>query len=214
MRIAPNHPRLRAVALGCWALSAWCMIYGGRLLTERPAITILLVSIELLALLLLAIGVAFWQLSSDRRAGIVFDAKGLLLNLGHSSAFIAWENIERVGVSSHRTSLFTLGSRQQLGIALRDAGPYMQSYEGRLPAARGVLAHGLRLIDSALRAYRHPNDMPVAAYLAHCRAQTGYDVLIPEALLGGSAEAFVELVEAYRLRPSARRALGSFVLAG
>jgi len=214
MRIIPNHPRLRAVALGCWALSAWCMVYGGQLLVERTAITILLISVELLALLLLAIGVAFWQLSSDLRAGIVFDTKGLLLNLGHSSAFIVWENIERVGVSRHRSNLLTLGSRRQLGIVLRDTRPYLQSYEARLPAAQGVLARGLRLIEGTLRPYRRVSDTPIANQIASCRLQTGYDVLIPEALLGGTADAFVDLVEAYRLRPSARRALESFVWAG
>jgi hypothetical protein len=214
MRIIPNHPRLRAVALSCWALSAWCMVYAGQLLLARQVAMLLLVSIELLALLLMAVGVAFWQLSSDQRAGIVFDTKGLLLNLGHSSAFIAWDNIERVGVSGHRANLFAVGSRQQLGIALRDVQPYLQSYEERLPAARGLLSRGLWLIDSALRRYRRPNDMPIASYIAHCRTRVGYDVLIPEALLGGTADAFVELVEAYRLRPSERRALESFIWAG
>jgi len=165
-------------------------------------------------LLLMAVGVAFWQLSSDLRAGIVFDTKGLLLNLGQSSAFITWENIERVGVSQHRSSLLTLGSLWQLGIALRDARPYLQSYETRLPAAQGVLARGLRLIERTLRPYRRVSDTPIANQLASCRLQTGYDVLIPEALLGGGADAFVDLVEAYRLRPSARRTLESFVWAG
>ena len=102
-------------------------------------------------LLLLAIGIAFWQISVDKRAGIVFDAKGLLLNLGHSSAFVAWENIERAGVSGYRASLLALGSRLQLGIRLHDVGPYVQSYEERLPAAKGVLAHGLWLLQSLLR---------------------------------------------------------------
>ena len=92
MRIAPNLPRLRVVALSCWAVGGWCIIYGAQL---TP---VLLISTILLGALLLAIGLAFWQLSGDRRAGIVFDAKGILLNLGHSSAFISWENIERVGV--------------------------------------------------------------------------------------------------------------------
>jgi hypothetical protein len=210
VRITPNLPRLRVVALGCWAIGAWCVIYGSRLVIARPAITLLIVGVELLALLLFAIGVAFWQLSNDKRAGIVFDAKGLLLNLGHSSAFIAWNNIERVGTCAHRANVLTVGSRRQLGIALRDVRPYVQSYEERLPAAQGVIARGLRLIESLLRPYRQVDDRPLTANLAANRAQTGYDVLVPETLLGGDATAFAELVETYQLRPSARQILESF----
>jgi hypothetical protein len=214
MRITPNQPRLRAVALGCWALSCWCMVYGGRLTADRTTATLLLVSIELLALLGLAVGVAFWLLSSDRRAGITFDNKGLMLNLGHSSAFISWGNIERVGVTAHRGNLLALGSRWQVGIALRDARPYLQSYEERLPAARGVLAQAVRLIDSALRPYRRIHDLPLAAHMVACRAHTSYDVLIPEALLGGTAKAFVELVEIYQLQPTERRTLEDLAWSG
>src|SRR5262245_50319929 len=87
MRITPNHPRLRLVALGCWAVSGWCIIQGGRLVSTQPGLSLMIVGVELLGLLLLAIGIAFWQMSVDTRAGIVFDAKGLLFNLGHSSAF-------------------------------------------------------------------------------------------------------------------------------
>jgi hypothetical protein len=205
MRISPNHPRLRLVALACWAISSWCMIYGGLIVSERPVPVLLVVGIELLALLLLAIGIAFWQISIDRRAGIVFDGKGLTLNLGHSSAFIAWENIERVGVSSYRASVLAIGSEKQLGIALRDVEPYVQSYEGRLPAARGPLARALRLIETILRPYRRMADGELRAELARCRAQSGYDVLVPEALLGGTAEAFVDLVEVYRRQPAEQR---------
>jgi len=214
MRITPNQPRLRAVALGCWALSCWCMVYGGRLTADRTTATLLLISIELLALLGLAVGVAFWLLSSDQRAGITFDNKGLMLNLGHSSAFISWENIERVGVTAHRGNLLALGSLRQVGIALRDARPYLQSYEERLPAARGVLAQAVRLIDSVLRPYRRMHDMPIAAHLAACRAHTSYDVLIPEALLGATAKAFVELIEIYRLQPTQRRTLEGLAWSG
>jgi hypothetical protein len=210
MRITPNHPRLRLVALGCWAISGWSIIQGGRLAGARPVLSLMIVGVELLGLLLLAIGVAFWQMSVDKRAGIVFDAKGLLLNLGHSSAFIAWENIERVGVSGYRASVLALGSRRQLGIRLRDVQAYVQSYEDRLPAARGLLAHGLRLIQSLLRPYQRIADAPILSHLAQTRAETGYDVLVPEALLGGAADAFVDLVDTYRLRSSERRTLGSF----
>jgi len=213
MRIAPNHPRLRLVALGCWVVSSWCIIQGSQLAGDHSAVSIMVVGVELLALLLLAVGVAFWQIGADKRAGIVFDAKGLLLNLGHSSAFIAWENIERVGVSSYRTRLLAIGSRRQLGIRLRDVGAYVQSYEERLPAAQGLLARGLRLVQSLLRPYQRPLDTPIITYLAHCRAETSYDVLVPEALLGGTAEAFVDLLDVYRLRSSERRTLGSFYLA-
>jgi len=89
MRIIPNQPRLRAIALGCWVLGGWCIVYGGSLFAGPTAIVLLALCIELLALLGLAVGVAFWLLSSDRQAGITFDSKGMLLNLGHSSAFIA-----------------------------------------------------------------------------------------------------------------------------
>jgi hypothetical protein len=214
MRITPNQPRLRAVALGCWAVSGWCTIYSGRLITRAAGTTLLIIGIELLALLVLAVGVAFWLLSGDQRAGITFDSKGLLLNLGHSSAFIGWANIERLGVTAHRDSLFTLGSPRQMGIALRDAHAYVQTYEERLPAAQGLLARGVRLIDSALRRCRRMNDAPLAAQLAACRAQTGFDVLVPEALLGGGAEAFVELVETYRLNRSERRVFEGLALLG
>ena len=213
MRIIPNQPRLRAIALSCWALGGWCIVYSGRLLAEHTA-ALLVLSVDLLALLVLAIGVAFWLLSSDRQAGITFDSKGLLLNLGHSSAFISWANIERVGVTARRDSLLTLGSSRQIGIALRDPQAYLQTYEERLPAARGVLARAMRLIDSALRPWRHISDAPIIAQLTAHHTQTGYHVLVPEALLGGSAQAFVELAELYRLRPSARRTLEGLALAG
>jgi hypothetical protein len=213
MRIIPNQPRLRAIAIGCWALGGWCIVYGGRLLAAHTS-TVLVVSVELLALLGLALGVAFWLLSGDRQAGITLDSKGLLLNLGHSSAFICWANIERVGVTARRDSLLTLGSACQLGISLRDQQAYIQTYEDRLPAARGLLARGVGLIDTALRPWRRVSDAPLAAQMAASKAQTGYHVLVPEALLGGTAEAFVELVETYRLRPSARRTLEGLVWAG
>ena len=201
MRIAPNLPRLRVVALSCWAVGGWCIIYGAQL---TP---VLLISTILLGALLLAIGLAFWQLSGDRRAGIVFDAKGILLNLGHSSAFISWENIERVGVIQRRDSVFAIGSRRQIGIKLRDIQQYVQSYEERLPAARGAFAGALRLLDTALRPLHQIDDRALRSHLALCRAQTGYDALIPEALLGGRAEAFAAILESYRLQPAERRTL-------
>jgi len=207
MRIIPNQPRLRAIALGCWVLGGWCIVYGGSLFAGPTAIVLLALCIELLALLGLAVGVAFWLLSSDRQAGITFDGKGMLLNLGHSSAFISWANIERVGVTARRDSLLSIGSARQVGVALRNPQAYIQTYEDRLPTPRSLLARGIWLIDTALRPWRHVNDAPIAARLATCQAQTGYHVLVPEALLGGTAEAFVNLVETYRLQPSERRTL-------
>ncbi|MBK9711661.1 MAG: hypothetical protein IPO81_10100 [Kouleothrix sp.] len=207
MRISPNQPRLRVVALACWAIGGWCLIDGGRLVGAGAAITALLISVDLLGLLLFAIGLTFWLLSNDRRAGIIFDSKGLLLNLGHSAAFITWENIERLGVTSHRASLLALGSRRQLGIALCDAEAYIQTYEERLPAASGPIARSLGWIERGLRPFRRRNSRPIAAQMAFFRAKTGYDVLIPEALLGGKADAFVDLVETYRQHPIDRHAL-------
>lgn len=214
MRIMPNQSRLRVIALGCWAVSCWCIIYGGSLFARHPATTLLMLCVELLAFLGLAVGVAFWLLSNDRQASITFDSKGMLLNLGTSSAFISWANIERVGVTARRDSLLAIGSARQVGIALRSSQAYIQTYEDRLPATRGVLARGIRLIDAALRPWRRVSDAPIAARLATCHAQTGYHVLVPEALLGGTAEAFVALVETYQLQPSERRTLEGLAWAG
>ena len=207
MRINPNRPRLRAVAVACWALGGWCLIYGARLVLLDTYAATLLIFVELLALTALAIGVAFWLLAADQHAGIVFDAKGLLLNLGHSSAFITWENIEHVGVTMHRASIFDLGSRHQIGLALYDVRAYVQSYEQRLPEGRGVLARGMRLVDWPLRPFRRPDDRRLMSQLAIFRARTGYDVLIPETLLGGKADAFAKLVDSYRQHPEERNML-------
>ena len=202
MRITPNLPRLRAVALGCWAVAGWCIVAAAQL-SAAP----LLVSALLLGLLLLAVGLAFWQLGGDQRAGIIFDPKGIVLNLGHCSAFVAWDNIERVGVTRRRDSLIALGGRRQIGLALRDPQQYLQSYEQRLPAARGALAGALWQVSGALRPLRRGDDQALRRQLAACRAQTSYDALIPEALLGGRPEAFADMVERYRLSPAERRDL-------
>jgi hypothetical protein len=214
MRIIPNLSRLRVIALGCWVVSCWCIIYGGSLFAGHTATMLLLLCIELLALLGLAVGVAFWLLSTDQQAGITFDSKGMLLNLGHSSAFINWANIERVGVTARRDSLLTIGSARQIGIALRNPQDYIQTYEDRLPTARSLLTRGVRLLDAALRPWRCVSDAPIAARLATCHAQTSYHVLVPEALLGGSADAFVELIDMYRLQPSERGMLKSLAWVG
>jgi hypothetical protein len=214
MRIIPNQPRLRVIALGCWVLSGWCIVYSGSLFAGHMATILLVLCIELLAALGLAVGVAFWLLSSDQQAGITFDSKGMLLNLGHSSSFISWANIERVGVTSRRDSVLAIGSARQVGIALRNPQAYIQTYEDRLPATRGVLAQGIGLIDAALRPWLRMSDAPITARIAMCQAQSGYHVLVPEALLGGTAEAFVKLIDAYRLHPSERRSLEQLVWAG
>ena len=41
-----------------------------------------------------------------------------------------------------------------LGLSLRDPQAYIQSYEERLPAARGLMARGVRLIATTLRPWR------------------------------------------------------------
>lgn len=198
MRVSSNRPRLRAVALCCWSLGLLCATMGDRLVIPSVKGAILYVCVHVLALLLLALGVAFWLLGADRRSGVIVDQKGLLLNLGHSAAFIAWENIERIGVSGHRGDLYTLASRSQLGIVLRDTRPYIQSYEPRLPAGRGPIAGATRLIAARLRPLSRPADTQLEAGLELRRAQTGYHVLVPEAFLGGSADAFLAQVAAFR----------------
>jgi len=189
-------------------------VYGGSLFAGHTATMLLVFCIELLALLGLAVGVAFWLLSSDQQAGITFDSKGMMLNLGHSSSFISWANIERVGVTTRRDSVLSIGSARQVGITLRDAQAYIQTYEDRLPATRGVLARGIGLIGTALRPWRHVDDAPIIARVATCHTQTSYHVLIPEALLGGSAEGFVKLIDTYRLQPLERRTLERLAWAG
>ncbi len=204
MRISPNHPRLRIVAFACWALGAYCLVHGGFLSLNATTLLVLTVSTQLLGMILLALGVAFWLLSADQRAGVVFDGKGLLLNLGSSSSFIAWENIERVGVSAHRSHLLSLGSARQFGIALKHSERYVQSYEERLPAASGPFASALRAIDVLLRPFRAVSDRPLIQQLEQNRERTGFDVLIPETFLGGHADTFAQLVEAYRSHASRR----------
>lgn len=210
MRIAPNHPRLRIVALACWSLGCWWIWQTALVLSSNSAPT-LAAPLLLAAALIVALGVAYWQLSNDARAGIVFDAKGLMLNLGSSSAFVSWENIEAVGICRHRNTLLTLGSSQQLGIRIYEALPYVQSYEPRLPAARGPLAQGLALLHQALRRFHTHDGSPSTRQLARQRAQTSYDILVPEVMLGGSAEGFIRLIETYRSDPQQRLDLGRWV---
>lgn len=205
MRIGLNQPRLRIVALICWAFGLFFLVQSGVFLMVAPVLLALTISTKLLAIILLSLGIAFWLLSGDKRAGVVFDSKGLLLNLGSSSSFIAWENIERVGVSSHRSHLLAIGSDHQFGVLLRDTARYVQSYEERMPANRGVFAGAMRQLQQLLRRFRRGGDRPLLAQLAHNRAVTGYDVLIPEAFLGGRATTFVGLIDAYRNNALAQR---------
>lgn len=211
MRIAPNHSRLRLVALACWAFGAWWMLQPLLLLAARGRSSALALAVIALAVLLFAIGAAFWLLAADRRAGISFDRKGVALNLGHSAAFVGWENIASLGVSRSRSSLFALGSRGQLGIRLHNPEQYLQSYETRMPAATGPLARGVRLVEGLLRS-GGPAPEPGLDAVEALRRRTGYHILIPEAQLGGRIEAFVALLEIYRASPEERRCLPSGVL--
>jgi hypothetical protein len=199
MYTTTDTARLRRVAATLLIAGAACVTFAALVTTAGLGSAALLLAGNLLGLLLLGIGLAFWVLGQERRSGVMIDNKGLLLNLGHSSAFIAWQNIERAGATTCFTSVLMIGSRRQLGIALRDVRPYIQSYEERLPG-RGPIQAGLRLVQQALRA-RHPlADEELALYLAGCRHRTGYDVLIPEALLGRSADTFAQQIEERRTR--------------
>jgi hypothetical protein len=196
MRIAPNHPRLRAIAIGCWAIGAWWIIEIGLLSPAlfSPFIAILMV---IAGVLLFTVGVSFWVLSGDRRAGIVFDSKGLLLNLGNSASFVSWDNIEHMESVSSRGTWLALGSASQVGIRLRNPTPYLQSYETRLPATLGLIGHSIQLVRRVIAPFQAERE-PTSSDLAHIRARTGYDILIPEALLGGSSQAFIDLAARYR----------------
>jgi hypothetical protein len=198
MRVLPDYHRLRAIALGCWVIAAWWIVQLGVLKPDWVS-PLLAICIVLLSVVLLALGVAFWLLGGDRRAGVVFDSKGLLLNLGSSASFVSWDNIERIGVSGRRSHWFALGSASQLGIRLRDPEPYIQSCEPRLPAAEGPLAHSLRWLARLIQPEGTGEGLPSVEGLARVRARTGYDILVPEAFLGGKADSFVHLVHAYHV---------------
>lgn len=208
MRITPNHPRLRIIAVGCWVIGSWLFIHNG-LIEGGQEVRLLSISITIAAMLLLAFGISFWLLGNDRRAGLIFDSKGLMLNLGHSASFVAWEQIAEIGVCRRRVSILALGSRTQLGIRLRDPDAYLQSYEPRLPASKGLLATAVRRVQLLTHHVGSRDGIPTLEDLQRLRAYTGYDVLIPEALLGGHAEALVTMLEAYRYDPLQRRSLAS-----
>lgn len=206
MRITPNHPRLRIIALICWACASWWIIQSSLLASLDNAVLLFLL-IVLAAVVILALGIVFWLLGTDSRAGVVFDTKGLMLNLGHSAAFVTWENIAAVGVCNHHASLLSLGSTRQLGIKLHRPEDYLQSYEVRLPASRGVMGAAVRWLQGLLRPMHREEALLTLEDVARTRARSGYDVLIPEALLGGKAVSFVEMVRAYRYNYQVRHTL-------
>lgn len=205
MRLIPNHLRLRIIALSAWVIGGWWLLQPG-IIAQLNLPRSLAASGALIGVLVLAIGVAFWLLAADRRAAIIFDSKGLMLNLGHSAAFVAWENIAAVGVSNSRRSLFALGSKAQLGITLHDTAVYLQTYEARLPASQGLLAGAVGLLQRAISGRGEAHEPRAQTLEALCR-QTGYHLLVPEAQLGGSVEETAVLIEAYRANPARRRAL-------
>lgn len=211
MRITPNHPRLRLIALLCWIVGSWWLTQIILLNALNP-MPVLSVAILLSGAIFFAVGIAFWQLGLDQRAGIVLDRKGLMLNLGHSAAFVAWDNVAAVGVCHRRDSLLALGSRHQLGIRLQNPEAYIQSYEQRLPSASGPLAASLQTLYRTLQPLRQLDEgLPTIDHLRRTRARTGYDVVIPEAFLGGKAEAFINMIETYCYDPQQRQILGKYV---
>jgi hypothetical protein len=151
-----------------------------------------------------AVGIGFWLLGTDHRAGVVLDPKGIMLNLGQFAAFVSWDNIAEIAPTYQRSSLLSLGSSRQIGLRLYDIDSYLQSYEPRLPASRGFFAQLVRALRSQVARQDH---VPSSKQLARFRHRTGFDLIIPEAQLGGRAEAFVELIEVYRYNPRQRREL-------
>lgn len=204
MRITPNHPRLRATAIACMSIGAWALLQAGQIAAAGHSI-LLTLALSIAAILCLALGIAFWLLGTDRRAGVIFDSKGLMLNLGQSAAFVSWQNIADIGLIRRRSSWLALGSRDQIGIQLSDPSEYLQSYEARIPASRGILAQGVRLIANTLYCGRHTAHAPTAREIEGLRQRTGYDLIIPETLIGGRSSAFIEMVDAFRHNPYRRR---------
>lgn len=206
MRITPSHPRLRIIAISCWVIGGWCLLQAGQIARIGPN-TLLSIPVIIVAVLFLALGVAYWMLGTDRQAGVVFDPKGLMFNLGHSAAFVSWDNIATVGVSYRRNNLLSLGSFESVGIRLQRPAEYLQSYEQRLPASNSLLAWATRQIQNLLRRVQVKERRPTLTDLEALREHTGYDLLISATQLGGSAHAFVDLVETYRSSPRERRSL-------
>jgi hypothetical protein len=194
----PNFPKLRIIAIICWLISGWWVIQLSQL-DELITMPLFFIAKTLAAAIFLAVGIAFWQLGTDKRAGVSFDSKGMMLNMGCYAAFVAWENVADMGASSYRASLLSIGSARQLGIKLQQPEKFVQSYEERLPASRGPLAMALRLLAWLTRKPQHAADpQTVLQQLQHRRARTGYDILIPETMLGHSVECFLEIVQPAR----------------
>ncbi len=204
MRLHPDLLKLRVVAIGCWIFGGWWIIQWGSLASlDLGAAPALLIFQAVASIILIGLGIAFWMLGTDQRAGVVFDSKGMMLNMGHYAAFVGWDNIDSLGKSHHRSSLLTLGSRRQLGILLHDQEAFIQSYEERLPAAKGPLARALRLLDTALRPLRRESDRASLEQLRRMRMRTGYDIQIPETFLGQSVEAFLATTQRYTAKRQA-----------
>jgi hypothetical protein len=196
MRTTPYSARLRVVAVACWLFAGWLLIQAGRD-TLLNTIPLFLVAKMVAGTVLLALGITFWELGTDRRAGIIIDSKGIMLNMGYYAAFVSWENIATIGVTTHRSSLLALGSPRQLGITFHHPQTFLQSYEERLPATRGPIGKALRLLARLMRPLSRSCSEVSAHSLERMRQQTGYDIVVPEALLGMPTPAFIELVESY-----------------
>jgi hypothetical protein len=196
MRTTPYSARLRVVAVACWLFAGWLLIQAGRD-TLLNMIPLFLVAKMVAGTVLLALGIAFWELGTDRRAGVILDSKGIMFNMGYYAAFVAWENIAAIGVTTHRSSLLSLGSPHQLGITFHQPQTFLQSYEERLPATRGPIGKALRLLARVLRPFSRSCSEVSLRSLERMRQRTGYDIVVPEALLGMSATDFVEVVERY-----------------
>jgi hypothetical protein len=200
MRTNPDYARLRIVAIVCWSLSGWWIV---QMIHIEPvtSISILPFAKFIASVLVLAVGIAFWQLATDKRAGIIVDKKGMMLNLGHYAAFVAWDNLVELGKSQHRDSVLALGSPRQLGIRLDDADTFLQSYEERMPASTGLLGTALRFLERTIRHWHHNPSGLTPEHLAHTRSVSGYDILIPEAILGQKVDVFINTIEQYRRYP-------------
>jgi hypothetical protein len=196
MRTTPYSARLRVVAVACWLFAGWLLIQAGRD-TLLNTIPLFLAAKTVAGTVLLTMGITFWELGTDRRAGVILDSKGIMFNMGYYAAFVAWANIATIGVTTHRSSLLSLGSPRQLGITFYDPQTFLQSYEERLPASRGPLGKTLRLLARVLRPFSRSSSEISPRSLERMRQKTGYDIVVPEALLGMSATAFVEVVEGY-----------------
>lgn len=196
MQLKPSLSRLRVISLACWAFGSWWMIQAGQFASTHNSLA-LTIALVIAASILIAIGITFWLLGTDTRAGVSFDAKGVMLNLGHSAAFVGWENIISAGALPYRSGIFVLGSTRQIGIRLRDPQEYLQSYEERIPAARGPFAYGVATIHRMLRRDEAGRADLLLAELEHSYDRTGYHLRIPEAQLGGRGQAFIDMLNRY-----------------